>query len=697
MLDNRQIFTLLLNSDDILGFGDNLCKKIDTVFNNIKNKTIKKVILTDEHTYPSEASAILKNINVELKDNKESKENIFIYNTAPLKKIYGCWLNNLVSLNLSRYDYGSTCLRIHSKIYGNAKLENSYPYLFEQYANSCKVRFGKVYSLEFSLDDRISQYSFEFPVFLLSISQFPDKYEPELLGINLYLNYFLTNNNFESYWNKEIREDLFMESKKLINEYLNFMDNNEIYLNRILSGFHISDDFFCNYLDSILNELSQNESKLIENEMVKILGKVGHHAHGYHKKGKLGGKNIDDWFNPDTFNSSDVLVALSQSKYISPGKPEESLFVKYISTADERMFGIFNNDEINKIRKWIENLSEQKTERKDTYNIKNPKIKILEWRLDDDFSYFKNEKNTHVNINEYDLKKMYYDLLKTNATKEIHLMAKSYVSKILNKSRTNLYSSLNKIPFDEYSHSKFEKWLNNKHKKQVNNYTPLIGKPEETKEEVISQSFLLAPLILIDGAWLRKFTNTALLSTEIGLTLYKIYIDELGNGIAAQNHGNIYGQLLKSMGINIDEFTEMNFINDRRFSLADFKLPVYWLSLSLFPRTFYPEILGLNLAMELSGIGNEYRKSGEILKYYGFSNQFTTLHNTIDNIVSGHTALASNCIKLHMDNIYQEGGSRLAQEHWQRIWIGYISLNMPKKKLMFNLNKLRKSKVYKYD
>ena len=86
MLDNRQIFTLLLNSDDILGFGDNLCKKIDTVFNNIKNKTIKKVILTDEHTYPSEASAILKNINVELKDNKESKENIFIYNTAPLKK-----------------------------------------------------------------------------------------------------------------------------------------------------------------------------------------------------------------------------------------------------------------------------------------------------------------------------------------------------------------------------------------------------------------------------------------------------------------------------------------------------------------------------------------------------------------------------------------------------------------------------------
>jgi len=84
------------------------------------------------------------------------------------------------------------------------------------------------------------------------------------------------------------------------------------------------------------------------------------------------------------------------------------------------------------------------------------------------------------------------------------------------------------------------------------------------------------------------------------------------------------------------------------------------------------------LAIELSGIGGEYRRSGDVLRNYGFSSQFTDLHNTIDNIVSGHTAWALEAIKINLDDMLQKGGQSLMQEHWHKVWIGYRSLKIPK-------------------
>jgi len=63
------------------------------------------------------------------------------------------------------------------------------------------------------------------------------------------------------------------------------------------------------------------------------------------------------------------------------------------------------------------------------------------------------------------------------------------------------------------------------------------------------------------------------------------------------------------MGIDIGKFTDKKFATSILFDEDDFKVPTFWLAISLFPHSFLPETLGLNLAMELYGVGGEYRRS----------------------------------------------------------------------------------------
>jgi hypothetical protein len=277
-------------------------------------------------------------------------------------------------------------------------------------------------------------------------------------------------------------------------------------------------------------------------------------------------------------------------------------------------------------------------------------------------------------------------------------VAYQYAANWLNIHARNINKGTMRIPFQAYSHAELDRWLERQHAQQVTSYKPLEAPPEETKDEVIYSVLQLAPLTLIDGAWLRGFTAPSLINTKVGSILYHIYADELGNGDIAVHHGNIYKDLVRSMGYDIPCFTSREFSKYQFFEDTSFEVPVFWLSISLFPRNFTPEILGLNLAMELSGVGGEYLRSGEVLAHYGFSAQFTKLHNSIDNVSSGHTAWAIDAIKSHMDEVRRYSGIEGLNAHWSRIWTGYRSLRSPQRRhrLIESISNLFHTSLHKF-
>lgn len=198
-----------------------------------------------------------------------------------------------------------------------------------------------------------------------------------------------------------------------------------------------------------------------------------------------------------------------------------------------------------------------------------------------------------------------------------------------------------------------------------------------SREALVDSTVQLAPLTLIDGAWLRGFTDYAAADSEIGHFLFETYWDELGDGRPQLNHPLIYREVLDEMDVRLPPTGSRAFAEWSGFREESLALPVYWLSVGRFPRLFLPEILGLNLAMELSGVGGSYRTARIALAKHGFSTRFVDIHNTIDNVASGHSAWAADAVDSYLATVPALPGSAALDDVWLRVRTGYRSLSPP--------------------
>jgi hypothetical protein len=216
-------------------------------------------------------------------------------------------------------------------------------------------------------------------------------------------------------------------------------------------------------------------------------------------------------------------------------------------------------------------------------------------------------------------------------------------------------------------------WLLDQHDRQGLQFESSDPDSLPSRDEVVNSTLQLAPLTLIDGSWLQGFSDWRLAASQIGCTLFHTYWDELGNGRYAHNHPKIYRDGLREMGIELPPTGSRAFAEDPRLREESFRLPVYWLCLGKLPATFMPEILGMNLAMELSGVGGSYRIARRFLRHYGFATRFVDIHNTIDNVCTGHSAWAVDAIDAYMRQTAARDASA-TPAHWARIRVGYESL-----------------------
>ncbi|MBM4201643.1 MAG: iron-containing redox enzyme family protein, partial [Gammaproteobacteria bacterium] len=186
----------------------------------------------------------------------------------------------------------------------------------------------------------------------------------------------------------------------------------------------------------------------------------------------------------------------------------------------------------------------------------------------------------------------------------------------------------------------------------------------------------LAPAILVDGCWLQRVDTLAAVSPLVARRLASIYADELGNGVIRHNHAWIYRRLLGSLGLDCPPVESAAFAANPRFLDSAFDLPVLLLSISVHTHRFLPELLGLNLAIEISGLGTVYGQAARDLEYWGIDARIVRLHQSIDNLASGHAALARDAIMLHLRQIRGLGGETAVQDQWRRVQKGYDLLRV---------------------
>jgi hypothetical protein len=569
--------------------------------------------------------------------------------------------------------------------------------IYHAHLLSSGIDLPAMHTIAFAKQPNVDNEAFDFAAIQLSLAQFPRAFFPEILGFTLSycqglslleqlfpdddgtkLPSFLTARS-------DTRKQELPHITAVIKAYLaEFHQQTDALWQRIQTGFwlHRQQLAVCGQHISTRLHHALSPRQSVE----KLLSSLTTHAIGHHGKIHLGSKTIDEWFKETPFKSTNFLATLLHSPYVDRVKPENSKLLKLFEF-NGPMFGVLNESGKTILKDWLLSelnpaLVQGKKNKATNYKVglksissnTSPKQAVKNDQED-------NSDVTQDNYAKLGNKELYFYLVNNDLYPEVLPVAKHRVNRIL-----AIAKMFNRLPFSRYSHHAFSNYIKSIYQHEVDTYKPLSKKPRLSKNAYVWGIEQFAPTILTDGSWLQAihqldyFPNHA-----IGAVLHKIYGDEIGNGILAQNHPRIYQELLNSLGIVLPPIYSKEFIHHPGFIVSAFDVPVYLMAISKFPSAFLPELLGLNMAIEISGLGKIYLRLSEELKFWGINSAIVDVHTSIDNLSSGHSALAMNAIQAYLDGIFASFGEQILQDHWRRIYSGYCSLQTASNRFKFSL------------
>jgi hypothetical protein len=365
-------------------------------------------------------------------------------------------------------------------------------------------------------------------------------------------------------------------------------------------------------------------------------------------------------------NPLPLLESLARSRFVRAGDASRSMLVNGLVSPRGRMFRVFPDHELTTMRAWIEALP--------AASPWTPPVVELGPGPHPPAPNLSGPTSVEEDRAPASLREAYYMLQGRALPPALRAYAVDYVQRRLRRARHGASDPARALPA-QWCASGLRPWLLGQHDLHGQAFEEMErNQVAHTRDEVIRSTLQLAPLLLIDGAWLQGYTDLGCACSAVGRPLFRIFWDELGNGQCQLNHPKIYRDLLASMGVELAGTGTWEFAFDPRFDDASFVTPVYWLCLGKLPASFQPEVLGMNLAMELSGVGDGYREASRFLRAHGFSTQFVDLHNTIDNVGTGHSAWAADAIDAYMSDVAHTQGNAAIPAAWARVRLGYNSL-----------------------
>ena len=402
-------------------------------------------------------------------------------------------------------------------------------------------------------------------------------------------------------------------------------------------------------------------------EMAELIKARAREGAVYHQSFLVAGRPLTDWLTDCRTDPQPFLEVLAASRLVRPGEAERSPLVNGLVGERGPMFRVFAPADLAVIRRWINSLPVDAAPASPAAGSARLAGNLARLAA-------RAEVPAAPEDEPADLRDAYCRLQTRAESPALRRYAERYVDGWLARSAHDIDEAPNQVPH-RWDSRGLRPWLLEQHDRHAVEFESTDGLPE--RDALIDSTVQLAPLTLIDGAWLQGFCDHTHASSDVGHFLFETYWDELGNGVPRLNHPLIYRKVLAEMGVTLAPTGSPDFAHDPRLRTESFALPVYWLSIGRLPQTYLPEILGLNLAMELSGVGGSYRRARLALRKHGFSTQFVDLHNTIDNVATGHSAWAADAVDAYLAAVTNTQGARAQEEIWRRVRIGYRSLNPP--------------------
>jgi hypothetical protein len=208
--------------------------------------------------------------------------------------------------------------------------------------------------------------------------------------------------------------------------------------------------------------------------------------------------------------------------------------------------------------------------------------------------------------------------------------------------------------------------------KLVEPYQPLTEIP--SRDVVIFLQTTYALGALVDAAWIHRMANLGRYERSCDGALFSIYADEVGHGDLRKNHITLIHRALRSMDIQLPHIRDTAFMDQADLPDDLYGFSLHQLCMALFPDTYFNEILGYNLAIEMFGLGELRLHEIQKLRHYDLDDCYEQAHLTIDNLSAGHSRQAADIIVSYLDDVRRTLGEAGVQREWRRVWRGYASL-----------------------
>ena len=587
---------------------------------------------------------------------------------APLALTSGAWLQWLSAPGNAEDAVALRVLALYAADVGVGHPNDSRGDSYLELLRRLRISENAVPIARLSGDQRISAGAFRLPAVLAVMSRRPDDFTGELLGADLCLRAVgllpplaLLQRALptEIDWSKLDLSNLADESRAAAEALTGQQD-------AVRLGFAWTLRTLRTWTTALLDEaLAATRPEYAMAELIRQRAREGA---VYHQKFQLAGQSLGAWLTQARSDPAPLLAELATSKLIRPGRSEASPLVQGLVGERGPMFRIFSPEDLAIIRRWIDALPGAAEAAPAIVVDADDSLDALAEALKADVP--------STGSKPASVRAAYHQLMSRVDSPALRAWSLEYVRGWLARSRHGMDRTSMPLP-EHWGSAGLRPWLQAQHDRHGVEFSENADAELPSREAVIDDTLQTAPLTLIDGSWLHGFTDYQLASSEIGHSLFETYWDELGNGEPRLNHPLLYRKVLQEMDIDLPPTASPEFARYPGFRDASFNLPVYWLCIGRFPQTFLPEILGLNLAMELSGVGGTYRRAGLALRTHGFSTRFVDIHNTIDNVATGHSAWAADAIDTHLASLSDSPGQGQRAEVWERVRAGYRSLNPP--------------------
>ena len=575
--------------------------------------------------------------------------------------------------------YAMATLRIHAADVGVGQPGASRIHRYQELLRLYSLADAGEDLLHSGEDPRISDGAFNFAAQLIVLGHFPESLLGEILGANLYLRQcgllplfeFVAHDDAFARQYLDLGRDpgafdvqLRPIAETAVQEFLGSADAAQ--QEAVRHGYYWARQHAETLSERLLEVLNR---WLDPREAARhLISRRRHDACQYHQTTKLHSVPMQRLLEEG--DALPFLDHLAASSYVRAGAPESSPLLNGLISPRGKMFRIFSRDDLAILHRWIAKLPYLQEPQQPAAHLLWKDDGHLATALQDD------KEDPALAIN-FSARKAYPRMLHTELTPAEQNYAQQYVRRWLVRAARGVANGRCALP-ELWAPGVLRAWVQQQH--EASNAALEEASDMPSREEVAADILSLAPLTMIDGAWLAGFAHPAVASSVYGCRLFETLYDELGNGIEAQNHPVIYRRLLQAVYGELPDTADPNYANADCFNDQDFELPVFWLAIGRYSQAYCPEVLGLNLAMELSGVGGGYRRTHKALVAYGYPTMFVDLHNSIDNIATGHTAWAVASLDAYLAAFPRNDRAEL----WNRVRIGFAALSPSKEQTMLD-------------